>query len=75
MSISLRLKSKRLELGLTQHQLAILCGVKQQTIQRIEAGTSHRPRHLLEISQALGCSPHWLLNGVGEQVSGPDHEV
>ncbi|HDY4931399.1 TPA: helix-turn-helix transcriptional regulator [Yersinia enterocolitica] len=63
MSISLRLKERRLEQGLTQHQLAVLSGVKQQTIQRIESGTSHRPRHLLEISEALGCSPHWLLNG------------
>ncbi|KAB8310780.1 helix-turn-helix domain-containing protein [Rouxiella chamberiensis] len=64
MTISMRLKERRLELGLTQQQLAIMAGIKQQTIQRIEAGTSNRPRHLLEISEALSCSPHWLLNGV-----------
>ena len=64
MNISMRLKERRLELGLTQQQLAIMAGIKQQTIQRIEAGTSHRPRHLLEISEALSCSPSWLLNGV-----------
>ncbi|MFU2318000.1 MULTISPECIES: helix-turn-helix domain-containing protein [Rahnella] len=64
MTISNRLKERRLKLGLTQKQLAIMAGIKQQTIQRIEAGTSHRPRHLLEISEALNCSPHWLLNGI-----------
>ncbi len=45
MTISNRLKERRLKLGLTQKQLAIMAGIKQQTIQRIEAGTSHRPRH------------------------------
>ncbi|EOI6866520.1 TPA: helix-turn-helix transcriptional regulator [Yersinia enterocolitica] len=63
MSISFRLKERRLARGLTQHQLAVLAGVRQQTIQRIESGSSHRPRNLLEISEALECSPHWLLNG------------
>lgn len=63
MSISLRLKERRLALGFTQQQLASLAGVRQQTIQRIETGTSKRPRYLLEISEALSCSPHWLLNG------------
>lgn len=66
MSISLRLKKRRLELGLTQQQLAVQAGIKQQTVQRIEAGTSNHPRHLLEISAALNCSPHWLLNGVSD---------
>lgn len=65
MTISERLKVRRIELGLTQHQLGLLAGVKQQTIQRIESGTSNRPRHLLEIAEALNCSPKWLLHGDG----------
>ncbi|MFP7605023.1 MULTISPECIES: helix-turn-helix domain-containing protein [Serratia] len=64
MNISVRLKERRLELGLTQQQLASLAGIKQQTVQRIESGGSRHPRHLLEISDALGCSPKWLLHGV-----------
>jgi transcriptional regulator with XRE-family HTH domain len=64
MSISVRLKERRIELGLTQQQLALLAGVKQQTVQRIESGGSRHPRHLLEISDALECSPKWLLHGI-----------
>lgn len=63
MSISLRLKERRLELGFTQQQLAVRSGVKQQTIQRIESGSSKRPRHIIEISEALDCTPQWLLRG------------
>ncbi|EOY4338570.1 helix-turn-helix domain-containing protein [Cronobacter malonaticus] len=63
MTISVRLKQRRTELGLTQQQLGILAGVKQQTIQRIESGTSHRPRHIFEIAEALDCSAKWLLHG------------
>lgn len=63
MSISDRLKSRRIELGLTQTQLALLSGVRQQTIHRIESGTSERPRNLLEIADALECSARWLLHG------------
>uniref|UniRef100_A0A9X8VBF7 XRE family transcriptional regulator n=1 Tax=Serratia marcescens TaxID=615 RepID=A0A9X8VBF7_SERMA len=66
MDISVRLKTRRIELGLTQQQLASLAGIKQQTVQRIESGGSQNPRHLLEISDALGCSPKWLLHGVSE---------
>ncbi|WP_115158647.1 helix-turn-helix domain-containing protein [Serratia fonticola] len=66
MNISVRLKERRLQLGLTQQQLASLAGVRQQTVQRIEGGSSRHPRHLLEISDALGCSPKWLLHGISE---------
>lgn len=69
MSISSRLKAKRLELGFTQQQLASKCGIKQQTIQRIEGGTSNRPRHLVEIAEALNCSPQWLLKGRDDQAN------
>ena len=65
MTISSRLKERRLALGLTQHQLAQLAGVRQQTIHRIESGTSVSPRNLLEIADALNCTPKWLLMGDG----------
>jgi len=68
MSISSRLKARRLELGFTQQQLASKCGIKQQTVQRIEGGTSNRPRHLIEIADALDCSPQWLLKGGDDPV-------
>jgi transcriptional regulator with XRE-family HTH domain len=52
MSISARLKQLRVEKGLTQHQLGLLSGVKQQTIQRIESGSSSRPRNIIEIAKS-----------------------
>ncbi|UAN58989.1 helix-turn-helix domain-containing protein [Serratia sp. JSRIV004] len=62
-SLSDRLKQKRIELNLTQAQLAELAGTKQQTIQQVESGTTKRPRVLVELAQALKCDPIWLLYG------------
>jgi len=48
---------------MTQTKLAELAGVSQQAINRIESGIIARPRYLLEMAQALECSPSWLVNG------------
>lgn len=58
-----RLKKKRLELAMTQAELAEKAGVKQQSIQLIEAGVTKRPRYLFELANALECDPGWLLYG------------
>ncbi|ELY6332729.1 helix-turn-helix transcriptional regulator [Cronobacter sakazakii] len=47
-TISERLKQKRMELNLTQAQLAEKAGMKQQSIQQIEAGSTQRPRMAIE---------------------------
>lgn len=62
-TISERVKDKRLALKMTQSELAAKAGVKQQSIQLIEAGVTKRPRHLLEIAIALNCDPSWLQFG------------
>lgn len=62
-TISQRLKARRYELNMTQTQLAELVGMKQQSIQLIEAGVTKRPRFILEISKALDCDPLWLQYG------------
>jgi len=62
-TISERLKQKRSELKMTQSELALKAGVKQQSIQQIEAGVTKRPRFLLEIANALQCDPVWLQHG------------
>ncbi|MDJ0023082.1 helix-turn-helix transcriptional regulator [Pantoea eucrina] len=62
-TISQRLKQKRAELNLTQAQLAEKAGMKQQSYQQIEAGTTKRPRYLFELAAALKCDPLWLLYG------------
>ncbi|MDE9537204.1 helix-turn-helix domain-containing protein [Xenorhabdus bovienii] len=66
MSISERVRNRRVELNLTQMELAVLAGVKQQSIQQLESGQTKRPRFLLELSQALKCSLEWLQCGTGE---------
>jgi len=62
-TFSQRLKQKRLELNLTQTQLAEMVGMKQQSIQSIEAGTTKRTRYLFELATALQCEPTWLMYG------------
>ncbi|MCG7368035.1 helix-turn-helix transcriptional regulator [Pantoea sp. ACRSH] len=62
-TISQRLKQKRMELNLTQAQLAEKAGMKQQSIQQIEAGSTQRPRFLFELAAALQCDPLWLQYG------------
>ncbi|CAM3448721.1 helix-turn-helix domain-containing protein [Klebsiella variicola] len=62
-TLSSRLKQKRAELKLSQTQLAEMVGMKQQSIQQIEAGETQRPRLLFELAEALKCDPTWLLYG------------
>lgn len=53
--------ARREELGITQAQLAELCGVKQQTISKIERGEIVPLDSLKQtIAASLGTSP-WLL--------------
>ncbi|MDZ5639002.1 helix-turn-helix transcriptional regulator [Enterobacter sp. A103] len=62
-TLSDRLKQKRIELNLTQTQLAELSGTNQQTVQQVESGKTKRPRYIVELAQALNCDPLWLLYG------------
>ncbi|MDI7504515.1 helix-turn-helix domain-containing protein [Cronobacter dublinensis] len=62
-TISQRLKNRRAELNLSQAQLAEKAGMKQQSLQAIEAGQTKRPRYLFELAQALQCDAHWLMYG------------
>lgn len=62
-TLSERLKKKRVSLNMTQTELAKKSGVRQQSIQLIEAGVTKRPRFLFEIAMALNCDPAWLQYG------------
>ncbi|MGJ0580824.1 helix-turn-helix domain-containing protein [Xenorhabdus bovienii] len=66
MSISERVRNRRVEMNLTQVELAALSGVKQQSIQQLESGMTKRPRFLLELSKALKCSLEWLQYGTSD---------
>lgn len=63
MSLAARFKARRMELNLTQVEVAAAAGVSQQAVESIESGRTKRPRNLLDLAKALNCSPDWLLNG------------
>lgn len=69
MSLAERIKQKRLELGLTQTELAELAGTTQQGIVSVESGRTKRPRYLLELARALQCDPDYLLHGSSSNVT------
>lgn len=56
-----RVKERRLELGLSQDDLAKLVKTSQQSIGLIERGERRRPRKLKELADALNVSQDWLL--------------
>ncbi|MGQ6548281.1 LexA family protein [Serratia sp. IR-2025] len=64
MSLAERVKNTRIELGLTQAELAEKVGTSQQGILSIESGRTHRPRYLPELAKALNCDIDWLLTGL-----------
>lgn len=63
MSIAERVKDRRIELGLTQAQLAAMVKTSQQAIEQLENGKTKRPRYLPELASALGCDVGWLVSG------------
>lgn len=63
MSISKRVKNKRIQLGMTQAELADRAGTAQQSIEQLERGKTKRPRFMPELAKALGCTVDWLITG------------
>jgi len=66
-----RIKVAREALGLSQEELAKRVGVRQQTIQELEAGRSRTTRHIHKLAEALGQTPQWLESGTGQFVHSP----
>jgi phage repressor protein C with HTH and peptisase S24 domain len=57
------IKRRRIELGLSQEDLARAVGKKQQNIQQLESGVVEQPRYLKRLLRALNCSYEQLLSG------------
>lgn len=55
--------------GLLQYQLADAVGIKQQSMQAIESGSTKMPRNIEKIAQILEVTPEWLLWGKGNIIS------
>jgi len=62
-TLAFRLKNARKKAGLTQDQLAERVGATRDQIQKIESGTTKRPRNMTEIAKTLDVSPSWLAFG------------
>lgn len=63
MSFAERVKSRRIELKLTQARLAELSDMAQQSLQKIESGKTLQSKKLINIAKALNCTPEYLLFG------------
>lgn len=64
MNIGDRVKAKRLEMGLSQDELATRSKTTQQSIVNVEIGKTKSPRNLLDLAKALNVSPEYLKDGV-----------
>ena len=58
-----RVKTKRLEKGWSQQELADKSRLSQTTIADIERGRNQGSSHITNIANALGEDPHWLATG------------
>ena len=69
MTIGERIKQKRIELGLTQDELAKKLGYTSRTsIARIESGSNQlRQRKIAEFADALNTTPSFLMGWEDEQ--------
>ncbi|WP_312759491.1 LexA family transcriptional regulator [Pantoea brenneri] len=63
MSLAERVKQRRLELRLTQTEVAEKAGITQQSWASIEDGKTLKPRNIVGMADALQCDPAWLMNG------------
>lgn len=55
------IKQKRLDMGLTQKELALLVGVNQSAVALWENGTGPKRSRLPDVAKALGCTIEELL--------------
>ena len=58
-----RLLAKRLELGLSQADVAKRAAVTQQTVANLETGGVAKVPTVEALAKALDCSPEWLAYG------------
>ncbi|EMY7639945.1 helix-turn-helix domain-containing protein [Citrobacter freundii] len=71
-TLSDRIAARRKELGLTQQQLADLVKKSSVSVFKWESGqTEPKGKSLFALSNALRCSPTWLLFGDEEQIPTP----
>ena len=64
-----RIRRRRLELGLTQVQVAMRLGIPQTSYSDLEVGRKRtRLDRVVELSGILKISPAWLAFGIGSEL-------
>lgn len=72
MTFNERVKARRLELGLSQKELARRIGVGQSTIGQIENGRNKSSKEILKLAEELQTSAEYLLYGTEPSEPEPD---
>ncbi|CAB3846930.1 hypothetical protein LMG2828_01739 [Achromobacter piechaudii] len=67
-----RVRARRVELGLSQVELAKKAGLSQSTVAQIERGRNSRSAHILNLAEALKVHPRWLEGGDGPKEGADD---
>lgn len=62
-SLAIRAKARRLELTLTQGEVARRSGLKQPDISKIELGLIAETTKIVGLARALQCRAEWLTDG------------
>lgn len=70
-----RLKSARLDAGMTQKQLSDATGITQPVISDLEKGKQQGSAALVKLAEALGVSPSWLDQGAGPRRPTADQQT
>ncbi|MBZ2192017.1 LexA family transcriptional regulator [Pseudoalteromonas arctica] len=69
MSLGKRVKEERKKLGYTQIKLSEVSGITQQTLQKIEDGTTKNPRNIEALAKALQSAPEYLRFGISDNIN------
>ncbi len=69
MSIGKRIRTVRIESGITQKELAVQIGIAQQSLGKIESGLTKTPSKVDLLADVLGVNPHYLRTGKGPRLT------
>lgn len=75
MALGINVKKRRIELGLTQSELANMVNVSQVAIANLEKRDSRSSRNLIALADALQCSVRELESGIAVSESYTEYHV
>lgn len=73
MTVGIRIKHRRSELGWSRLRLSKETGIPVTTLASLEQGDTQSSRSIVRISAALGVDALWLSAGVGDSPAAASH--